>query len=102
MSDEDEKAKKKFLMSERAVHLAPLRSLLADVADFSAPLIDAKVKDWAEAEELKLGAIAQPARVALTGRTFSPGIFEVMELLGKATTLARLDAAVALAQAGGD
>jgi glutamyl-tRNA synthetase len=39
---------------------------------------------------LKLGKVAQPLRAALTGRTISPGIFEVMVLLGKDETLARL------------
>jgi len=92
----DEKAKKKFLLSERAAHLPPLRQLLAEDGDFTASRLEDSVKAWAEAGELKLGAIAQPARVALTGRTFSPGIFEVMELLGKTTTLARLDAAIAM------
>ena len=44
-----------------------------------------------EEEKLKLGQIAQPVRVALTGGTASPGIFEVMAVLGKGRTLARLD-----------
>ena len=45
---------------------------------------------FAEAEGLKLGKVAQPLRAALTGRTVSPGIFEVMVLIGKAESLARL------------
>ena len=60
--------------------------------------VETAVKQWAERDEIKLGAIAQPARVALTGRTVSPGIFEVMQLLGHEATLARLDAAVAIFQ----
>jgi len=44
----------------------------------------------------KLGDLAQPVRVALTGRTVSPGIYEVMELLGKERTIARLKKAVSL------
>ena len=43
---------------------------------------------------LSLGKIAQPVRVALTGRTASPGIFEVIEVLGKDSTLSRLDRAL--------
>jgi glutamyl-tRNA synthetase len=92
----DDKAKKKFLLSERAAPLAPLRALLADIDGFTAEPLEQAVKSWAEAQELKLGAVAQPARVALTGRTFSPGLFDVMELLGKDETLARLDKAAAL------
>ena len=44
----------------------------------------------AETQGLKLGLIAQPLRAALTGRTASPGIFEVMAVLGKDETLGRL------------
>ena len=51
-----------------------------------------------EAKELKLGKVAQPARVALTGRGASPGLFEVMELLGRERTLARLAAGVRIVQ----
>jgi glutamyl-tRNA synthetase len=43
---------------------------------------------------LKLGKIAQPVRVALTGKTASPGIFEIMEILGKKQVLARLKQAI--------
>ena len=47
-----------------------------------------------EERELKLGKIAQPVRVALTGGTVSPGIFEVMDILGKDEVLKRLNAAI--------
>ncbi|MBI5427915.1 MAG: glutamate--tRNA ligase, partial [Nitrospinae bacterium] len=47
----------------------------------------------------KLGKIAQPARVALTGKTVSPGIYEVILLLGKERTLTRLKEAARLIQA---
>ena len=45
---------------------------------------------FAEANNLKLGAVAQPLRVALTGRTTSPGIFDVLAVLGREECLARL------------
>ncbi len=90
------KARKKFLESERALPLGPLREELGRVEPFEASTIEAAVKAWAEARGLGLGKVAQPARVALTGRTVSPGIFEVMELLGKERTLARLEAAMTL------
>jgi glutamyl-tRNA synthetase len=90
----DEKAKQKFLAGDKSAPLKPLRELLAGIEPFVAGGLEQTVKEWAEREGLKLGAVAQPARVALTGRTVSPGIFEVMELLGKETTLARLDAAL--------
>ena len=51
-------------------------------------------KEIAEEAELKLGKLAQPVRVALTGSTASPGIYDVILLLGKITTLKRLNEAV--------
>ncbi len=48
------------------------------------------MRAFAEANNLKLGAVAQPLRVALTGRTTSPGIFEVLAVLGREECLARL------------
>ena len=52
-------------------------------------------RSFAEAEGLKLGQIAQPLRAALTGSTVSPGVFEVMTVLGKAEVLGRLADAAA-------
>jgi glutamyl-tRNA synthetase len=89
----DEKAKEKFLLSDKAAVLGPLRDQLASVTAFEAAPLEAAVKAWAEERGYGLGDVAQPARVALTGRTFSPGLFEVMELLGREVTLGRLDAA---------
>ena len=48
------------------------------------------MRAFAERKGAKLGAVAQPLRAALTGRTTSPGIFEVLVVLGKAESLARL------------
>lgn len=92
----DEKAKKKFLLSDRAVHLAPLAELLGTADAFVATALEEAVKAWVEKEDIKLGAVAQPARVALTGKTSSPGLFDVMEMLGRDETLSRLTAAAAM------
>ena len=74
-----------------------MRSLLADIATvltavepWTPDLTEPAVRGFAEAKGLKLGAVAQPLRVALTGRTTSPGIFEVLALLGKPESLARI------------
>ena len=76
-------------------HLAALAALLA-AADWTAEGLEAAVRSFAEAQGLKLGQIAQPLRAALTGSTVSPGVFEVMTVLGKAEVLGRLaDAAAA-------
>ena len=48
------------------------------------------MRNFAEQNNLKLGAVAQPLRVALTGRTTSPGIFDVLAVLGREECLARL------------
>ena len=50
--------------------------------------------DFAEAEGLKLGAVAQPLRAAMTGRSVSPSVFNVMETLGREESLARLNDAI--------
>ena len=60
------------------------------------------MRDFAERKGAKLGAVAQPLRAALTGRTTSPGIFEVLAVLGKAESLARIaDQAATRAPADG-
>jgi glutamyl-tRNA synthetase len=57
---------------------------------FDAPTIEAAVKSHAETSGTKLGQIAQPLRAALTGRTTSPGIFDVLAVVGKDESLARI------------
>jgi len=64
--------------------------VLAGLNDWSVPAIEAAARVFAEARGLKLGKLAQPLRAALTGRTISPGIFEVMILIGRTEALARL------------
>lgn len=64
--------------------------ILRGINDWSVAAIDAAARAYAETKGLKLGKVAQPLRAALTGRTVSPGIFEVMILIGKQETLDRL------------
>jgi glutamyl-tRNA synthetase len=85
----DEKAKA-LLDAEAKTLLAEIATELAAVAPWSAETTEAAVRRFAERTGLKLGAIAQPLRAALTGRTTSPGIFEVLAVLGKDETLARI------------
>jgi glutamyl-tRNA synthetase len=70
--------------------LADAHALLAGINDWSVTSIDSAIRAFADARGLKLGKVAQPLRVALTGRTVSPGVFEVMVLIGRDETLARL------------
>ena len=53
--------------------------------------LEAEIRVFAEGEDLKLGKVAQPLRAALTGRGVSPSVFDMMVILGKAETLARLE-----------
>ncbi len=71
--------------------LALARAALAGIAGWSAESAEAAVRAAAEAAGEKLGALAQPLRAALTGSTVSPGIFEVLDVLGKAESLGRID-----------
>jgi glutamyl-tRNA synthetase len=85
----DDKAKA-LLKEEARDILAELEIALRNVEPWTATNTEEAVRAFAERKEIKLGAVAQPLRAALTGRTTSPGIFEVLQVLGKADSLARL------------
>ena len=70
--------------------LAALTPRLSALPDWTAAATEAAVRETAEALSVKLGDLAQPLRAALTGRATSPGIFEVLEILGREESLARL------------
>ena len=70
--------------------LADIAAELAAVEPWTPETTEQAVRTFAERKGAKLGAIAQPLRAALTGRTTSPGIFEVLAVLGKAESLARI------------
>jgi glutamyl-tRNA synthetase len=85
----DEKAK--FALSSEACRLlGALARELEIVEPWLAEGTETVVRSFAERQGLKLGAVAQPLRAALTGRTTSPGIFDVLTVLGKEESLARL------------
>ena len=85
----DDKAK--ALLDEAArARLPGLAQALAAVNDWAPAPLEAAVRAFAEANGLKLGQAAQPLRAALTGRAMSPGLFDVMAVLGRDETLARL------------
>lgn len=92
----DEKAKEKFLSEKSLPLLKDLKDALALQADFSHAGLESVFKGIVEKQGVKLGALAQPVRVAMTGGTESPGIYEVLEVLGKEKTLKRLDKAVSI------
>ncbi|TAN45225.1 MAG: glutamate--tRNA ligase [Nitrospirae bacterium] len=86
----DAKAKEKFLKPDNIKILAELKAALENMSGFTAVELEKVFVSLAERLSIKLGNIAQPARVAITGSTASPGIFEVIELVGKDKTLKRL------------
>ncbi|MFI4998213.1 MAG: glutamate--tRNA ligase [Hyphomicrobiales bacterium] len=90
-------AKAKALLAQGANEiLARIGSLLAALnAEWTAQNLEALVRGFAEREALKLGQVAQPLRAALTGRATSPGLFDVMVVLGREECLARLSDAAA-------
>lgn len=75
--------------------LADLRPALAAHEAWEPAALDAFLRGFAEARSLGLGKVAQPLRVALTGGTVSPPIFDTLALLGRQRTLARVDRALA-------
>lgn len=87
----DTKAASKFLSKESGARLEKLRSRLENIQDFSEESINNSFQDIVQEEGIKLLAVAQPARVAVTGGTVSPPITEVLAILGKIESLARLD-----------
>lgn len=86
----DEEAAKKLLTPVIAPVLGKLLVRFESFPVFSKQQWEEAFKQLVEAEGLKMGQLAQPVRVALTGRTASPGLFEVMEVLGRDRTLFRL------------
>jgi glutamyl-tRNA synthetase len=72
--------------------LARISAILHRQQDWTTASLEANLKAYAEAQGLGLGKLAQPLRAALTGQTTSPGIFDVLALLGKEESLARIDA----------
>lgn len=77
--------------------LASLYPVLAALDDWQLEAIEISIRVFAEQQELKLGGVAQPLRAALTGRTTSPGVFDVLAVLGKDECLARIEQQMAKA-----
>ncbi|MCV6547978.1 MAG: glutamate--tRNA ligase [Cohaesibacter sp.] len=85
----EEKAAKLLTEEARAL-LADIIPVFEGLNEWTMESTDAAVRAFAEDKELKLGKVAQPLRAALTGRATSPGIFDVLIVLGKEESIARL------------
>nr|WP_295468573.1 glutamate--tRNA ligase [Mesorhizobium sp.] len=87
--DIDEKAAAILDADARSI-LSKAADALASVSDWTAQETEAAVRTVAEAAGLKLGKVAQPLRAALTGRSTSPGVFDVLAILGREESLGRI------------
>jgi len=79
-----------LLTPETRLLIGKLHAVLTAVTDWSAETTEAAMRAFVEQNGLKLGSVAQPLRVALTGKITSPGIFDVLAVLGREQCLARL------------
>ncbi|MGD9301835.1 MAG: glutamate--tRNA ligase [Desulfobacterales bacterium] len=98
----DVKAAKKFLKAAALEPLQMLTTKLKSLENFSQSDLENVFKAVMEESGLKLGKIAQPVRVALTGKTASPGIFEIMVILGRERVVPRLEKAIEFIEARQD
>jgi len=90
----EETPARKFLKPAALEALRLLMAKLESLEDFSEPGLEAAFEQVMTATGLKLGKIAQPVRVALTGRSASPGIFEIVSIIGRESVLRRLQQAI--------
>jgi glutamyl-tRNA synthetase len=79
-----------LLTDESRALLKSAHEALAALDSWEHDAIEQAIRKVAESEGVKLGKLAQPLRAALTGRTTSPGIFDVLALLGQGESLARI------------
>jgi glutamyl-tRNA synthetase len=93
-------AARKFLTADALPALKSLAARLEEIDDFTELSLEEAFKAVMAETGLKLGKIAQPVRVALSGRAASPGIFEITAIIGKQQTLMRLARAIAYIENG--
>lgn len=90
-------AKEKFINAATLPYLMDIREGIKEMESLTHDKLEGLFKDLAQKHGVKLGAVAQPVRVAITGRTESPGIFEVLEVIGRDKALKRLNKAITIA-----
>ena len=90
----DPKAEKKFLTQDSRPILSEIREGVASLTALEVEPLEKLFTRAAESRGVGLGKVAQPVRVALTGGTASPGMYDVVQILGREETLSRLDAAL--------
>jgi glutamyl-tRNA synthetase len=88
ISQED---KQQWLTPESLEHLKQVIDLFSSIEPFEAETISTTIKNWCKDRGIKIVSLAQPIRLALTGKTTSPGVFDLLAILGKRETFERLD-----------
>lgn len=88
-----EKAQK-LLTDEAKAHIKGFAQKLNDLDPWNEESLETLAREYAESIDLKLGKLAQPLRAALTGSTVSPSVFDIMQVLGREESIARIEAAV--------
>lgn len=81
-----------WITTQTVAHLQEIKEILESQNPFTADAITQQLKNWTKSKNIKITAIAQPLRLALIGKTSGPGVFELVAVLGKHETLARIDA----------
>lgn len=94
----EEKPAKKHLNETTAPLLEAVRNSLAGLPQWTAPAIHEVIIDVARENDVGMGKVAQPIRVAVSGGAVSPPIDVTLEIIGKETTLGRVDTAIAFAR----
>ena len=84
--------------SESVALLREFRARLADVEPFDAANLEAALRDFVESEGVKIGQIIHALRVSVTGKAVGFGMFEILEILGRERSLARIDRALSLVE----
>jgi glutamyl-tRNA synthetase len=96
----DEKAARKFLTPAAAPNMKEIASRLAALPEATEAALNQMFTDLVQATGLKMLNLAQPVRVALTGKTASPGLYEIIHILGREEALRRINHGIAFAAQG--
>lgn len=94
-SEYDAKAVKKNWKEGTPDLMMELKEVLAEIEDFSSANTETIVKEWIATKEIGMGKVMNPFRLAMVGAGKGPHMFDIIEMLGKEETLARLEAAIA-------
>ena len=91
---DDEKARQKFLSPDSLAHLRVANEAMAALPEWTGETLEERLEKVIAERGIKAGALYQPIRVAITGTTVSPGIFDSLVLLGRDASLKRIEAAL--------